>query len=101
MPVSPYLEIHTVTLATISQNTMTVSLKIAASGMNKAVETPAMIDCGAGGKFIDQNYARQFEVKKMDQPHKVYNVDGTENKKGMIKSYVDLEFTINNKKFTE
>ena len=84
MPVSPYLEIHTVTLAMISWNTMTVSLKIAAPGMNKAIETPAMIDCGAGGKFIDQSYARHFEVKKLDQPYRVYNVDGTENKKGTI-----------------
>ena len=69
--------------------------------MNKAVETLTMIDCGAGGKFIDQNYARQFDVKKLDQPHKVYNVDGTKNKKERIKFYVDLKFTIEDKKFTE
>ena len=60
-----------------------------------------MIDCGAGGKFIDQNYAWQFDVKKLDQPHKVDNVDGTENKKGTIKSYIDLKFTIDDKKFTK
>ena len=58
MPVSSCIDIHTVTVATISRNTMTVSIKIATpSEMNKAVKTPAMIDCGAGGKFIDQNYA--------------------------------------------
>ena len=60
-----------------------------------------MIDCGAGGKFIDQSYARHFEVKKLDQPHQVYNVDGTENKKGTIRSYIDLEFTIDDQNFTE
>ena len=37
----------------------------------------------------------------MDQPQKVYNVDGTKNKKGMIRSYVDLEFTIDDRNFTE
>ena len=60
-----------------------------------------MIDCGAGGKFIDQSYARYFEVKKLDQPHRVYNVDGTENKKGTIRSYVNLSFTIDDRRFTE
>ena len=50
----------------ISQNTMTVSLEIAASGMNKAIETPAMIDCEARGKFIDQNYTWNFNIKKLD-----------------------------------
>ena len=81
---------------------MTVPIKVTTvSGTNKTVETPAMIDCGAGGKFIDQSYARHFEVKKLDQPYRVYNIDGTENKKGMIRSYVDLTFTIDDRTFTE
>ena len=101
MPVSPHLEIHTVTVAAISQNAMTIPIKITTVSGGKAIETLAMINCGAGGKLIDQNYAQQFDVKKLDQPHRVYNVDGTENKKGMIKSYIDLEFTIDDRKFTE
>ena len=64
---------------------MTIPIEITAVSGEKAVETLTMIDCGAGGKFIDQHYAQRFDVKKLDQPHKVYNVDGTENKKGMIK----------------
>ena len=81
---------------------MTVPIEITTmSEMNETVEIPAMIDCGAGGKFIDQSYARHFEVKKMDQPYQVYNVDGTENKKGTIRSYVDLTFTIDDRTFTE
>ena len=77
---SPSIDIHTVTVASISQNAMTVPIKITTvSEMNETVEIPAMIDCGAGGKFIDQSYARHFDVKKMDQPYRVYNVDGTEN----------------------
>ena len=67
---SPSLEIHTVTVASISQNAMTVPIEVTTvSGMNKMVKIPTMIDCGAGGKFIDQSYARHFEVKKLDQPH--------------------------------
>ena len=81
---------------------MTVPIEITTtSEMNKAVEIPTMIDCGAGGKFIDQSYARHFKVKKLDQPHRVYNIDGTENKKGTIRSYVNLDFTIDDRKFTE
>ena len=59
------------------------------------VETPALIDCGAGGQFIDQNYARKFTIRKLDKPLMAYNVDGTENKRGKITSFVDLSMTIN------
>ena len=41
--------------------------------------------------FIDQNFAKNFEIQNLDEQMKAYNVDGTENKKGLIKSYVDLE----------
>ena len=58
MPDSPSIEIHTVTVASISRNAMTVPIEVTTvSGMNEAIEIPAMIDCGAGGKFIDQSYA--------------------------------------------
>ena len=84
MSVSPILEIHSVTVATISRNTLSIPIEIATAQVNKTVETSALIDSGAGGKFIDQNFAQKFEIHKLDQPLKVYNVDGTENKKGTI-----------------
>ena len=60
-----------------------------------------MIDCGAGGAFIDQNFAKNFEQKKLDYPLTAKNVDGTINKKGTIEKYVDLEFKIDSRKFKE
>src|SRR6202789_2149357 len=51
--------------------------------------------------FIDQNFAKNFEIQNLDEPVKAYNVDGTENKKGLIKSYVDLEFQLGEQKFKE
>ena len=60
-----------------------------------------MVDSGAGGRFIDQNFASKFEMKKLDKPIVAYNVDGSENKKGTIKYMVDLEFEQNEKKVTE
>ena len=56
----------------------------------KTVET--LIDCGAGGLFIDQNFSKKFKVEHLKKPIRAFNIDGTENKKGTIKSYVDLEF---------
>ena len=40
------------------------------------------LDCGATGKFIDQNYAKDkgLKTEPLDQPVKVYNLDGTLNK---------------------
>ena len=60
-----------------------------------------MIDCGAGGAFIDQDFAKKFEQKKLDHPLTAKNVDGTINKKGTIEKYVDLEFKIDSRKFKE
>jgi Retroviral aspartyl protease len=64
---------------------------------SKTVETLGLIDSGAGGKFIDQNYAKNagFTIQKLKEPITARNVDGTENKRGKITSFVDLELTIN------
>ena len=38
---------------------------------------------------------------ELKTPVKAYNIDGTENKKGTIKNYVDLQFSLNGKEFQE
>ena len=57
------------------------------------------LDCGATGKFIDQIYAKTkgLELKPLEKPIKVYNVDGTQNKRGTIRHYVDLKIDIHGK----
>ncbi|KDR64824.1 hypothetical protein GALMADRAFT_30614, partial [Galerina marginata CBS 339.88] len=49
---------------------------------SETVETSALLDSGAGGKFIDQNYVRKLDLqtRKLKEPLAVYNVDGTLNK---------------------
>jgi hypothetical protein len=37
----------------------------------------------------------------LDEPVKAYNVDGTENKRGTINAYVNLEFKLGDQKFNE
>ena len=51
------------------------------------------LDCGATWKFIDQNYTKDkgLKTEPLDQPVKVYNMDGTLNKRGTIRRYVDLD----------
>jgi hypothetical protein len=74
--VSPYLDVYSVTIANISRNSISLPINI---GSNKrTVET--LIDSSAGGLFIDQNYAKNFDINYLDELVKAYNVDGTENK---------------------
>jgi hypothetical protein len=95
--VSPYLDVYSVTIANISRNSISVPINIGSS--KQTVET--LIDSGAGGLFIDQNYAKNFNINYLDEPVKAYNVDGTENKRGTINAYVNLEFSLGERKFKE
>ena len=71
--------------------------------MVENVETLGLIDSRAGGKFIDQNFTRKsgFKTLKLEEPLRVLNVDRTENKKGTIKDYVELNLEINRRKSLE
>ena len=79
------------------RNSIFIPIKIGSSKQN--VET--LINCGACGLFIDQNFSKKFKVEYLEEPIKAFNVYGTKNKKETIKSYVDLEFRIEHKKFKE
>ena len=66
----------------------------------KNVKPLGLIDSGAGGKFIDQNYAKAIglKIETLETPLRAYNVDGTENKRGTIKNYVNVNTEINGRK---
>jgi Reverse transcriptase (RNA-dependent DNA polymerase) len=95
--VSPCLNVYSVTIANISQNSISVLINIGSS--KQIVET--LIDSSAGGMFIDQNFAKNFKINYLDKPVKAYNVDRTENKWGMINAYINLEFKLGDRKFNE
>ena len=59
----------------------------------------ALLDTGAGGIFINQNFVRTqgLETRKLPQSLEAYNIDGTKNKKGTIMDYMDLKLRIGNK----
>jgi hypothetical protein len=95
--VSPYLDVYSVTIANISRNSISVLINIGSS--KQTVET--LIDSGAGGLFINQNYTKNFDINYLDEPVKAYNMDGTENKQRTINTYIKLEFTLGERKFKE
>jgi hypothetical protein len=95
--VSPYLDVYSVTIADISWNSISVPINIGSS--KQTVKT--LIDSSTKGLFIDQNYAKNFDINFLDKPVKAYNVDGMENKRGTINTYVNLKFTLGEQKFKE
>jgi hypothetical protein len=97
MSVSPYLDVYSVTIANISRNSISVPINIGLS--KQTIET--LIDSGAGGLFIDQNFAKNFDINYLDELVNAYNVDGTENKRGTINAYINLEFSLGKRKFKE
>jgi Reverse transcriptase (RNA-dependent DNA polymerase) len=97
MSVSPYLDVYSVTIANISRNSISVLINIGLS--KQTIET--LIDSGAGGLFIDQNFAKNFDINYLDELVKAYNVDRTENKRGTINAYVNLEFSLGEQKSKE
>ena len=62
---------------------MTVSIEISGEKIDqKIIKTKMLLDTGAGGKFIDQNFVRnqKIKTKNLEHPIEVFNVDGTPNK---------------------
>ena len=57
--------------------------------------TEAMVDTGATGDFLDQDFVNQAKLptRKLSQPIPVYNVDGTLNEAGSIREVVDMIMT--------
>ena len=98
--VSPYIDIYSVITAMISLNKLSIPIQIKTNTEKRTVETLALIDSGARGQFIDQNYVKKgkFEIHQLPTTIQAFNVDSTENKRGTIKMYVDLELEINGRK---
>ena len=78
----------------INKNSLSIPLKIKTE--TETIGTHALLDSRAGGEFIDQNYAKIINqpLKTLDKPIPAINVDGTLNKKGTIKHYVNLEIEV-------
>ena len=85
-----------ITAENMQSNSLSIPIQIC-DDTNKIIKALALIDSGAGGKFIDQAYAQKLGIKtqKLEQPLIARNVDGMPNKKGKITSFVILNLVIN------
>jgi hypothetical protein len=59
----------------------------------KRAEITALVDSGATENFMNLTYAKwlRLPIKKLPNPRKLFNVDGTENKAGELLFYTDLQ----------
>jgi len=71
------------------------SLKLDATDTMEETSTEAMVDTGATGDFIDQDFVARAKLltRKLSQPIPVYNVDGTLNEARSIREVVDMIMT--------
>ena len=60
--VSPSLDIYSVSTAMINSNKLSIPIQIEDTE-ERSIETLGLIDSGAGGKFINQNYAKRMGFK--------------------------------------
>jgi hypothetical protein len=74
----------------MTQNSINVPICFESS-CGKA-EKKALVDSGVTENFIDWRLAKALKVQTtlLPRPQKVYNVDGTENKAGVIEQHVRL-----------
>ena len=58
----------------------------------KRAETIALLDSGATENFMSLDYAKHLHlpIKMLKEPRRLFNVDGTPNKAGDLKYYMDL-----------
>ena len=59
MSTSPMLNIYSVVTAQIVSKSMQIPILIKSNNERESIETLGLIDSGAGGEFIDQNYTRK------------------------------------------
>ena len=56
-----------------------------------------LVDSGATDNFMDPRMVKYFKLgtQKLGEPRKIWNIDGTNNKAGMITDFVDLSIQVN------
>src|SRR5712672_2700752 len=74
-------------------NRKSMNLKAYVHAAHRRTEAPALLDSGATENFISLTYAKWLKLSFKRLPHErpLLNVDGTTNKTGSLKYYVDLQ----------
>jgi gag-polyprotein putative aspartyl protease len=103
MPEPAELSVCSVLLATMNKQSMPLLIQMAGSDRRKVIKTEALLDSGAGGTFMNQDFAEKngLELLPLEQPILAKNVDGTPNKKGTISHFARTRLQINGQEFQE
>src|SRR5258708_17769473 len=58
----------------------------------KRAKVVALLDSGATENFMNLSYAKwlKLPIKQLPNPHKLFNIDGTENQSGDLRYYTIL-----------
>ena len=56
-----------------------------------------LVDSGATNNFMDPRTVKHFKLgtQKLGEPQKIRNIDGTNNRAGMITNFMDLSVQVN------
>jgi len=81
-------------------NRKSMNLRTYIHTMHQRTETAALLDSGATENFMNLTYTKWLKLpfKCLTQERPLYNVDGSTNKSGSIKYYVDLEMQTGTKR---
>jgi transposase InsO family protein len=71
---------------------LSVKVEIQTTDTGELFSSPALIDCGASGRFLSKKFVERNKLtsRTLSRPIPVYNVDGTLNEGGAITEVVDL-----------
>jgi len=74
-------------------NRKSMTLQAYVHAAHRRTEAPALLDSGATKNFMSLTYAKWLKLPFKRLPHKqpLFNIDGTTNKTGSLKYYVDLQ----------
>ncbi len=69
-----------------------MTLRVFIQSKSKRAEAVALLDSGATENFINIDYAKKLgiPIRRLPYKRKLFNVDGTPNKAGTLKYYVDM-----------
>src|SRR5216683_2457613 len=69
-----------------------MTLRVYLHSKSKRTETLALLDSGATENFMSLDYAKHLHlpIKTLQEPRRLFNVNGTPNKAGDLKYYTDL-----------
>ena len=73
-------------------NRKSMTVRFFIHSRSKRADSIALVDSGATENFMNLQYARhlQLPIQRLPEPHKLFNVDGTQNKAGVLEYYTDL-----------